>query len=70
MNFLRNKWVWITIVCWALTPYMFHLGYLERGYRAIGGEALFLLLPFVLWAICKTLKDTITDIKKELKSND
>ena len=63
MRYLRNKWIWITAIFWILTPFMFRLAYLERGYEAIGGELLFPLIPFLLWALVKTIKDIGKEVK-------
>jgi len=61
MNFLRNNkgWIALVIVFIALTPLMFHFAYLERGYRAVGGEALFPLIPFMIRAFIKSAKGGI-----------
>ena len=34
----------------------------ERGCRAVGGEALFLLLPVVWYALSTIIRDTIRDV--------
>lgn len=41
----------------------------ERGYRAVGGEALFLLLPVVWYALSTTIRDTIRDIRDALNGD-
>jgi len=58
MRFFKNNlgWILLVILFIALTPFIFHLAYLERGYRAIGGEIFFPLIPFIIWAIVKTAK--------------
>jgi len=68
MNFLRSNkgWVALVIVFITLTPLMFHFAYLERGYRAVGGEALFPLIPFIIWAFIKSAKG---GIRKEVKND-
>lgn len=47
---------------------MFKLGAvqarIDRGYSAIGGEALFLLLPLFYYLISKTVRDWLDDLKK------
>ena len=35
----------------AITPACFNLAYLQRGYRAIGGEALVPMYGLILWSI-------------------
>jgi len=61
MNFLKSNkgWIALVIVFLAFTPLMFHFAYLERGYRAVGGEALFPLIPFIIWTFVKTAKDSM-----------
>lgn len=46
-----------TVICWGLTPYIFCLADLERGYDATGGEIFIPLLPVIVWAFIKTMKD-------------
>lgn len=36
----------------------------QRGYFAVGGEVLALLLPFIYYAASRTLKDTFADMKR------
>ena len=62
MNFLRNRWVKLTALFWLLTPLIFYIAYLERGYRAIGGEIFFPLIPLLIWLVVKTVKD---DLKRK-----
>lgn len=68
MRYLKNKWLWITAAFWVLTPFMFRLAYAERGFQAIGGEIFFPLMPLIIWAIARTLKDGIQTIGKENKN--
>jgi len=39
----------------AITPACFKLAYLERGYRAVGGERLVPLYGLILWHLWDTL---------------
>ncbi|MPN11138.1 hypothetical protein SDC9_158439 [bioreactor metagenome] len=56
-------WIFIGL-CIGLTPYVFHLADLERGYTSgVGGEIFFPLLPFVL----KAIKDSIKDMNETMK---
>ena len=48
-------------MCWLLTPFIFRLAYMERGYSAIGGEIVFPLIPLLAWIVVKTIKDSKTD---------
>lgn len=34
------------------------------GYFAVGGEVLALLLPYFYWAVSRTVKDFVTDVKR------
>lgn len=36
----------------------------QRGYFAIGGEGFALLLPYFVWAVVRTAKDTVADMKR------
>jgi len=61
MRFLKNRWVQCTAVFILLTPIVFHLAYLERGYSAIGGEVVFPFIPLIVWMFAKTIKDVINN---------
>lgn len=39
----------------------------ERGYRAVGGEVFFLLLPVLYYIVATMVRDLIRDIKKGKK---
>lgn len=41
----------------------------ERGYRALGGEASFLLLPVIYYAVSTTVRDFIDDLKNGYAPN-
>lgn len=43
----------------AITPACFKLAYLERGYRAVGGERLVPLYGLILWYLWDTLVQMI-----------
>lgn len=50
---MKNKSRMITyIICVILTLLVMHLAYIQRGYLAIGGEVLILLIPVLIdiWA--------------------
>ena len=38
--------------------------YAQRGYFAGGGEVLALLLPYFYWAVSRTVKDFVADVKR------
>ena len=54
----HNLWFWLQIIFIALTPLIFRLAYIERGFFAIGGEFLFPLFPLAIWAFVSTVKYT------------
>lgn len=38
--------------------------YQQRGYFAVGGEIFALMLPYFYWAIARTVKDLVADLKR------
>lgn len=46
-----------TAICWTATPFMVYIAYIERGYKAFGGEWLIPLIPFFVLAIGKAIED-------------
>lgn len=64
MNYSKNmnrkikKCCWLIFIglCIGITPYMFYLADLERGYNATGGEIFIPLLPLLVWAIKDSIK--------------
>ena len=68
---MKKVLFWIfTGFCLGITPYIFHLANLERGYNAIGGEMFIPLIPLLVWLFHKTGKDFIKSMKGEVKRND
>ena len=73
MNFLKRMKRKIKQVCWwvfvgfcfGITPYMFYIADLKRGYNATGGEIFIPLIPLVLWA----MKDSIKEMKGGFKDD-
>lgn len=64
MNFLEkvNKpkllfWTFVIGLSWGITPYMFHLADLERGYDATGGELFTPMLPLLVWMIVNLVRE-------------
>ena len=45
------------VFCWTATPFMVYIAYIERGYKAFGGEWLIPLIPFFVLAIGKAIED-------------
>lgn len=45
----KNLW-WVLVgACIGVFPYLQHLAFLERGYKAYGGEMAILIIPLILW---------------------
>lgn len=66
-NFRKNLgWIIIFAIFFAITPLMFHLADLERGYNATGGEMFVPMIPFLLYAV----RSTVADLKEERKDQD
>lgn len=61
-----------TIVKYAILTllgiWLYRLGadyaYAQRGYFAVGGEVLALMLPYFYWAASRTVKDFVADVKR------
>lgn len=54
-----SPWIGIAVIA---TPIMFRCAYAERGYRAIGGEALTPVVVMELGYIVKTIRRELVDI--------
>ena len=73
MNYSKVMKRKIKQVCWwifiglflGITPYIFTIADMERGYNATGGEIFVLLIPFLVWAI----KDSIKEMKGVFKND-
>ena len=57
-------WLIATVLFIALTPAIFTYAEAQRGYKAIGGELFFPLIPLMGWAICGMVQDTFKDVKQ------
>ena len=77
MNFLERMkrkikqvywWVFVGF-CFGITPYMFYIADLKRGYNATGGEIFIPLIPLLVWMVKEVVKD-IRDIAEEVELND
>lgn len=59
-------WIFIGL-CIGITPYMFHLADLERGYtNGVGGEIFIPFIPILVYMI----KDSIKQIMREVFRNE
>ena len=73
MNYSKLMKQKIKQVCWwifiglylGITPYIFTIADLERGYNATGGEIFIPLIPLLLWA----MKDSIKEMKGVFKND-
>lgn len=54
-------WLMLFAICWGITPLMFYLGDLERGYDATGGEILIPIIPVIVLLLAIADKKTITE---------
>lgn len=63
------KWIIITAAGVALYFWAAELAYIERGYKAYGGECFFLLLPLFWYLIGATAKDSVATVKEILKED-
>jgi len=55
------KWLIFTLICFCITPVMFELAGMQRGYDAIGGEVLIPLFPMLLYGIAQDLKGDVKE---------
>lgn len=44
------------IICWSITPFMFYIADIERGYDALGGEAFIPMLPIFAYLISEAIR--------------
>jgi len=58
-KWLLSNWIWIVVGC-ILTKLAIEYAYIERGYKAYGGE--WLTLPLIL-LIVSFVKDVIREVK-------
>lgn len=57
---------WTLIVTYAIGKWAFHLAYIERGYKAVGGE--YLLILMVYWGAWKAINylfDSLEELEDE-----
>lgn len=63
-------WLIATALFIASTPAVFTYAEAQRGYKAVGGELFFPLIPLMGWAVCRMVQDTFKDFKQILESED
>lgn len=59
---VKSRWFVFTLTCWAFTPLVLRLAYLESGNQGINGAWLFPLVPFLVRFIVWQFKDIINQI--------
>ena len=59
--------IWSLLVTGAISKWAFHVAYLERGYKAVGGEYLVILVAYVAaWKAINYLFDSLSGEEKLL----
>ena len=57
---------WSLLVTGAISKWAFHVAYLERGYKAVGGEYLVILVAYVAaWKAINYLFDSLEELESE-----
>lgn len=59
-------WLAVAAMCIGSTPWFFHYAYAMRGYRAIGGECLVPLIPFIFMPAFMDLSDALCTIANRM----
>lgn len=59
--------VLIIVVSLAVTPTAFRLAYLQRGYRALGGEMFVPVMGVAIWGLWQELKEIFSPEKNEVR---
>lgn len=58
--------IWSLLVTGAISKWAFHVAYLERGYKAVGGEYLVILVAYVAaWKAINYLFDSLEELESE-----
>ena len=61
--------IWSLLVTGAISKWAFHVAYLERGYKAVGGEYLVILVAYVAaWKAINYLFDSLEELESERNS--
>ena len=57
--------IWSLLVTGAISKWAFHVAYLERGYKAVGGEYLVILVAYVAaWKAINYLFDSLEELEE------
>jgi len=54
-----RRWMVLAGICWGLTPILFWLADIERGYDGTGGEAIIPLIPIIALILALANKKSI-----------
>lgn len=58
--------IWSLLVTGGISKWAFHVAYLERGYKAVGGEYLVILVAYVAaWKAINYLFDSLEELESE-----
>lgn len=58
--------IWTLLVTYAIEKWSFHFAYIERGYKAVGGEYLLVLMVyFGAWKAINYLFDSLEELERE-----
>lgn len=58
--------IWTLLVTYAIEKWSFHLAYIERGYKAVGGEYLLVLMVYLgAWKAINYLFDSLEELERE-----
>ena len=57
MKYLKNKWLWATLICFALMFYIMDLVYQHRGYFGVGGEIFIPAMPLIVWVLLGIVRE-------------
>ena len=69
-KFKAAMWWMFCGFCFGITPHIFYLADLERGYNSTGGEIFFPLIPFITLIFLKFIKELLSydQMQKHLSS--
>ena len=60
--------IWSLLVTGAISKWAFHVAYLERGYKAVGGEYLVILVAYVAaWKAINYLFDSFEELENPFR---
>lgn len=58
--------IWTLLVTFAIGKWALHIAYIERGYEAVGGEYLLIIMAYLLaWKSINYLFDSLEELEHE-----